>query len=43
MKSDNRYLAGIIEKPSKYLSKYNEFKRLFKEDKSISALSKYQL
>ncbi len=42
MKSDNRYLIEIIEKSSKYLSKYNKFKYLFIKNKNISILSKYQ-
>jgi len=41
VKSDNRCLAEIIEKSSKYLSKYNEFKHLFIKNKSASALSEY--
>jgi len=41
VKSDNRYLVEIIEKPSKYLSKYNEFKYLFIENKDAFILSEY--
>jgi len=42
VKSDNKYLAEIIEKFLKYLSKYNKFKYLFIENKSASILSKHQ-
>ncbi len=42
MKSDNKCLVEIIEKSSEYLSKYNEFERLFRKNKNVSALSKYQ-
>ncbi len=43
MKLNNKYLVEIIEKSLKYLFKYNEFKRLFIENKSASALFKYQI
>ncbi len=42
IKLDNRCLAKIIEKSSKYLFKYNKFKRLSIKNKSVSALFKYQ-
>ena len=42
MKFDNRCLIEIIEKSSKYLFKYNKFKRLFIKNKSASALSEHQ-
>ncbi len=42
MKSDNKCLAEIIEKSSKYLSEYNKFKCLFMKDKNAFALSEYQ-
>ncbi len=42
MKFNNKYLIKIIEKPSEYSSKYNEFERLFKKNKNASALSEYQ-
>ncbi len=43
MKSNNKYLAEIIEKPLKYSSEYNKFKHLFIKNKSASALFEYQL
>jgi len=42
VKSNNRYLAEIIEKFSKYLSKYNKFKHWFIGNKSAFILSEYQ-
>jgi len=42
VKSDNKYLAEIIEKSSKYSSEYNKFKRLFIKNKNAFALSEHQ-
>ncbi len=42
MKSDNRYLAEIIEKSLKYSSKYNKFKHLFIKNKSVFTLFEHQ-